>query len=115
MEERPMREKTDAEVFAELCALPERFRFEVERVTHHGTVDRDAMEAARPADWTPLQHKEFEERLYRNAAPVLHWRITVTLLDSAGVPGPSLYGHDATLARAWAGVRMQIAAFTKIL
>ena len=112
MEDRPMREKTEAEVFAELCALPARFRFEVERVTRTEP-DPDALHAARPVGLTPLQHKEFEERMYREARPVTYWRVTLGL--DPGQSGPSFYGHGPTLARAWGDVRGQIHSVAEIL
>lgn len=89
MEDRAVREKTEAEVFAELCALPEQFDFGVERRIVSYKVDDNGNATPDPPSWY------------------------VSL--SIGEDGAMFSARRETLAQAWADVRGQIAAFTEVL
>jgi hypothetical protein len=88
MNEKPM---TDTEVFAALCALPERFHFGVERRISSCTMDWERDQAIpNPASW-------------------------FVVLSIGEDSEPSFSARAETLAEAWADVRQQIATFTKVL
>lgn len=81
---------SDAEVFAALCALPEKFHVGVER---------------RIATYT--MNWETDESIPDPPA----WFIVLSL----GEDGASFAARAPTLAAAWAEVRGQIAAFAEVL
>lgn len=122
MEIHASREKTNAEVFAELCALPERISWKVER-EHREEADPE-MVAQLTTPWArtnvvetkaeAIARRQAEEEAYKSSIrPRGFWTLALSL--DAGRGGPSIYGHGPTLAHAWANVRIQIAAFTEVL
>lgn len=122
MSDQPVREKTAAEVFAELCALPERISWKVERERREAPDPEVAAQLSTP--WALMdgvetkaeaiaRKKAEEERYMASVRPRTHWSLSLTLDGERG--GPSLYGHGQTLAQAWAMVRVQIAAFAEVL
>jgi hypothetical protein len=112
------RDMTEAEVFAALCALPARFRFEVERVTSREP-DWNAVRPMTPAGFEAMNleaqiaRKEAEERaMLETMRDRTFWRIS---LNTSPDGGPGFYGRAETLAGAWAAVLGQIAAFSEVI
>jgi hypothetical protein len=113
---RDVRTMTDAEVFAALCALPERFRFDVGRITL-AEPDPDllaAMPAPTPFRDEQLARKAHEEALQASVRPRQHWTLTLAAEPAHG-GGPAFFGRAPTLAEAYLQVRTQIAVFTEAL
>ncbi len=106
---------SDAQVFAALAAIPERFRFEVERVTRrepdpflaNAVMPTEVDEATLAA--TLAQH---ERDLVASMRERVFWRVTIA---AGEYRDPSFTGSGPTLATAYHIARRQIAAFAEVL
>jgi hypothetical protein len=113
-----VREKTAAEIFAELEALPGLFRWTVERYMERAPDPVMSIEVLTPIDMIEtkaqeIARKEAQERAYLGTLRErVFWSISLTHNPNHG---PGFYGRAPTLAGAWAQVVGQIAAYREIV